>query len=292
MRRPSARSPLNRMRSADAVEHDRRLAGPIGVLERPALRPADAEGFEVLAASPLGCRSAHGACPPGPAGRPSTLAARPSAPGGRGGRRCIAQRGGHRARRRPRAGEQFLEERRPVRERRVPRRGSARRTASITRSASKPSGHGTTFHRLRSSSAEPPSSASVSAICIVTSANRTRGLRPAMRCPSTAAPAPTGAEDGDRRPHADRHTRDHDQKGGDDEHANVNRRVRDAEDVCRRHRDERPQERERRKEPDTARRERRAAGFRRARGERVEPCRRRRRLGSRIPAGARPRARA
>ena len=48
----------------------------------------------------------------------------------------------------------------------------------MTRSPSKPSGTLTMFHRLRSSNADPPSSATVSAICVVTSANRTRGLTP------------------------------------------------------------------------------------------------------------------
>ena len=58
----------------------------------------------------------------------------------------------------------------------------------MTRSASKPSGTLTTFHRLRSNSAEPPSSASVSATCMVTSANRTRGLAPGDDVPVERSP--------------------------------------------------------------------------------------------------------
>ena len=132
----------------------------------------------------------------------------------------------------------------------------------MTRSASKPSGTWTTFHRLRSNSAEPPSSASVSAICMVTSANRTRGLAPGDEVPVDRSPCRPPARKTEIAGHTPIATPViDDQQGGDDEHADVNRRVRDAEYVCRRHRDERPQERECRKEPDTAGRQREQQAF-------------------------------
>jgi hypothetical protein len=70
---------------------------------------------------------------------------------------------------------------------------------------------------------------------------------------------PTGAKDGDRRPEADRDPGDDCQQAGDDEHAHVNGRVRDALGHGAgngRHRGERAQEHEGQQQPGSARRQR------------------------------------
>ena len=144
----------------------------------------------------------------------------------------------------------------------------SRAVSVMTRSALKPSGTLTTFHKLRSSSAEPPSSASVSAICVVTSANRRRGRALGDDVAVERSPCRSpGAKDGDRRPHADRRPGDDDEQGSHGEDAQVDRRIRDARNARRRHRHERLEEGERDEEPDAARREReqQALGERQAR---------------------------
>ena len=98
------------------VEHDRRLAGQIGLLERPASDQPECETFRNMRRHRRKRIGGRGALES--AGRPSTLTA-PSHARRQRWRRRIAQCGGYRARRRPGACEQLLEERGPVLERRI-----------------------------------------------------------------------------------------------------------------------------------------------------------------------------
>ena len=126
-----------------------------------------------------------------------------------------------------------------------------------TRSASKPSGTLTTFHSVRSSSAEPPSRPNVNAICTVTSANRTRGFAPGDDEPVVRRlriPPARKTEIAGQRLIVT--PCDHREQDGDNEHAHVDGRRRDALGHgagSRGHRGERVEEREGQQQPDRAR---------------------------------------
>ncbi len=107
------------MRSADSLSTTAGSPVTIGLLERPAADQRDAEGFEVLRRDLSDADRRMMRARDRLAGRRRSMFVH-RAPWRPRRRRRIAQRGGHRTRRRPRACEQLFEERGPVRERRVP----------------------------------------------------------------------------------------------------------------------------------------------------------------------------